>query len=372
MVFDSLNVLGIMSGTSCDGLDLCLANFNKEKNKFNYKVIKALTIDFPSILKKSLQNSINLSGIELIKLNKEWSDFAANEINKHFINKDFNIDLISSHGHTVFHQPNVGLNFQLGSLDVLCANTKIDVVGDFRSIDIAKGGQGAPLVPFGDEKLFNEYDVCINLGGFANLSFDEKGIRKAFDISPCNLVLNHFSSMVGHEFDEGGEIAKTGVLKDSLLNELNSLPYYKNYNLNDKEVLKYKSLGIEQLKNEIFPLIYRYQNKKQDVQDILNTFIHHIADQIKNAIPSHCESILFTGGGVYNDYLLSVIQDKIGNKSIIIPDKELIDFKEALIFGFLGYLRVNELENISSTYTGASSNSVAGHYLHYLKQKSEL
>lgn len=369
MVFDSLNVLGIMSGTSCDGLDLCLANFKKENNVFNYKVIKAVTIGFPSQLKKSLQNSINLSGIELIKLNKEWSDFASIQIKKHFNSNDYVINLISSHGHTVFHQPNDGINFQLGSLDVLCASTKIDVVGDFRSIDIAKGGQGAPLVPFGDEKLFNEYDVCINLGGFANLSFDDKGIRKAFDISPCNLVLNHFSSMIGHEFDEGGEIAKTGILIDSLLNELNSLPYYKNTIINDKikgeKEFKYKSLGVEQLKNEIFPLLFRYQNQKQDISDILNTFIHHVADQIKNSIPSHCKSILFTGGGVYNNYLLSVIQGKIKNKNSIIPDKELIDFKEALIFGFLGYLRVNELENISSTYTGARSNSISGHYLRY-------
>ena len=326
MVYDSLNVLGIMSGTSCDGLDLCLANFCYSNDDYKYQIIKAVTITFPNQLKKSLQNSTQLSGIDLIKLNKEWSDFASKQINIHFLSLDFKIDLISSHGHTVFHDPYKGINYQLGSLDVLCANTKVDVVGDFRSLDIANGGQGAPLVPYGDEKLFNEYDVCINLGGFANLSYSVNNSRKAFDICPCNLVLNHFASKLGADYDFGGGIASKGVLIPDLLSDLNNLPYYQKENS--------KSLGIEQLENEIFPLFLRYENTLKDIPNIMHTFVHHIVVQIKKVIPLDKKTILFSGGGVYNDFLMQLLKSKLNDKSIIIPDQVLLTLKKHLFLGF--------------------------------------
>lgn len=349
-----INVLGVMSGTSIDGLDFCLVSFDS-KNISNFKILVTHTFEYDDKWKNYLKNATKLNNEKIKKLDIKFAILISKYINQ-FTN-DFStpkIDLISSHGHTIFHEPERGITLQIGDGNIISQRTKTQVVCDFRSQDVKLGGQGAPLVPIGDLNLFRNYKFCLNLGGFANISIKGQKEIQAFDICPVNTVLNHYSRKIGYDYDKGGFLSRSGQTDKILLNELNNLDYYHKSGP--------KSLGIEFVNELIFPLI---EKKDLKPNDILMTFIDHISFQINQSTKKYSLSkILITGGGAFNKNLVETIQSKTKHK-IVIPKKEIINFKEALIFAFLGILRINNQINCLKSVTGAKKNHSSGKIFDY-------
>jgi len=343
-----LKAIGLMSGTSLDGLDICFAQFWKENSKWNFKIVKAETLPYPKDLEDQLKNSIHLSSPDLLALNCDYGYYLGKAV-RNFIEKNQleKIDLIASHGHTVFHQPQRKFTLQIGDGRAIKTVTEIPVIYDFRSQDVLLGGNGAPLVPIGDEMLFSEYDACLNLGGFSNISFKINNKRIAFDIAPVNIVLNNLAQNFNQNYDENGDLARKGNINQDILAKLNSLEFY---NLPHP-----KSLGIEWCHENVYPLFSGIE-----ALDILATFTEHTAEQISKILnENQLKNVLFTGGGTYNQYLIERIKTKTESE-IIIPEKQIIDFKEALIFAFMGVLRWNDEINIISSATGSLHDHSSG------------
>ena len=346
-----MRIIACMSGTSLDGLDIAFCEFNTSSNSINYDIINAITFKYTDEWENKLRTAPKLSGLELKLLDNAYGLLIAEYINI-FIkkNKLSNIDYISSHGHTVFHQTEKNITLQIGDALSIASSTNIPVINDFRSLDVCLNGQGAPLVPIGDQLLFSEYHYCLNLGGFSNVSFSQDTKRIAFDIAPVNLILNYYSRVLGFDFDNDGKIGAKGELIPSLLLELNEIEYYKK--------TAPKSLGAEWLDRNFFPLIQKHYK----VEDILRTLYEHIAVQIGNVLCKKNSQTLVTGGGAFNSFLIQRI--KVYSKSeIILPKKELIDFKEALIFGLLAYLRASNKINVLKSVTGAKRDSCSGNII---------
>ncbi|MFC2128023.1 anhydro-N-acetylmuramic acid kinase [Bacteroidota bacterium] len=287
---------------------------------------------------------------ELEVLHKEYGAFLGDLIAS-FI-EEFSIlkiDFVASHGHTIFHKPEEGYTLQIGCGKEISKITQTKVVYDFRSQDVALGGQGAPLVPIGDKLLFSEYEYCLNLGGFANVSFDHDGQRKAFDICPVNIVMNYYTRKIGLEFDDQGLLALQGNVNKKLLSQLNEDPFYK---------LPFpKSLGFEFVKENVLPLIDSY---KLPLKDVLRTYVEHVAIKISEVLAQNeLAKALVTGGGAYNEFLIGRIQE-LTKTELMIPSKELIEFKEALIFAFLGVLKIEGKNNCLKSVTGASKDHSSG------------
>jgi len=344
----TFHAIGLMSGTSLDGLDLCFAKFTKQNSGWNYEILQAETFPYSDFWENKLRNSINLKAEELFELNSTFGFFLAKKTQE-FIEKYAlkNIDVIASHGQTVFHQPEKKYTVQIGDGKAIKILTKITVVYDFRTQDVLLGGNGAPLVPIGDELLFSEFDACLNLGGFSNISFKENGKRIAFDICPVNIVLNYFAKYLGNDFDENGDFAKAGKVNSEILKKLNSLDYYHQ----DPP----KSLGIEWVNENIFPKL-----RTETPENNLATFTEHAAFQIAEIFKKfNLKKVLFTGGGTYNAHLLERIRH-YSETEIIVPKKEVIDFKEALIFAFMGVLKINNEINVLSSATGSSEDHITG------------
>jgi len=336
-----------MSGTSLDGIDVVYIHFEK-KEKWTYKVINSITYKYSKEWFNKLKTSVNLSRIDLTKLDQEYTLLLLKQILR-FINefsiKD--IDAVSSHGHTVFHDPKNKFTYQIGNLPQISKKIGHKVICNFRQQDVSLGGQGAPLVPVGEKYLFSEYDSCINLGGFANISKTLDGKLIAYDICPVNTVLNYLSNKMNLDFDKDGEISKNGRLIEDLYTKLNKLDYYN--------ISHPKSLGIEWLNSNITPLLDQYPSQ---IIDLLHTYTHHIAEQVsKNTINE--TNILVTGGGAKNKFLIGLINKKLKN-NIVIPDNILIDYKEAIIFGFLGLLKLLNINNCYSSVTGSSIDHCSG------------
>ena len=349
MIKSKYKVIGVMSGTSLDGLDLAHIEFNFE-DKWSFRIIDAETIDYPKEWKLTLKNLVTNSLEELRNIDQEYTSFLASTIND-FIKKNQIIDLdaVCSHGHTALHQPDKGLTYQIGNQKGISKLIEKTVVCDFRVQDVELGGQGAPLVPIGDELLFSNYDYCLNLGGFANISTKINSTRIAYDICPVNIVLNYYVSKLGFDFDENGKLALSGNLNTELFSKLNDLEYY---NSNPP-----KSLGLEWVRDVIFPIIDGYE---LSVEDVLRTFVEHCAFQISSEVnKKEAASVLVTGGGVYNSFLIDCIKNFTSNK-IVIPDKSLIEYKEALIFGLLGVLKLRGEINCLSSVTGAKNDHSSG------------
>lgn len=337
-------VLGIMSGTSLDGVDLALVDFTSEKLA-NYKLVKAITIPYSPEWTEKLKRARDLSGLELSLLNIELGKYFG-EISRDFIAKsNLKPRIIASHGHTVFHQPQSNLTLQIGSLYEIASICAITTVGNFRAQDVAKGGEGAPLVPIGDELLFGNYDFCVNLGGISNYSYKESNSIKAKDITPCNIVVNNLCNQLGLPFDENGTIGEQGQVNNELLQALNNAPFYTS---------SQQSLGIELIEAEFLPLL---EKSNLSVPDKLATFYEHIAGKIGCSL--NIGKTLITGGGAKNKFLISRIKH-YSKSEIIVPNEMLIDFKEAVIFALLGLLRVQNKTNVLSSVTGATSDSCSG------------
>lgn len=348
-----------MSGTSLDGLDIAYCEFLFENQIKSYNILEAETIAYPTDMVKRLDKGITKSGLELSFLNNElgtWmGDRCLNFMKKNRINPDF----ISSHGHTIYHQPEKGLTLQIGNGNLIHAITNIPVVFDFRALDVAMGGQGAPLVPIGDELLFSKYQICMNLGGFVNISFNDGQNRKAYDIGAINIVLNKLAQELGHEYDPEGQIARSGSTIQEFNEELDRLSYYSQP--------WPKSLGKEWVDNKIMPLIDLYRVHK--TEDILHTYSKHIARRIATDI-NYLKNTLFerqpgrllvTGGGAYNKYVIESIRSLLlPGLEIMIPEDILVAYKESLIFALMGLMRIKGIPNCLQSVTGANHNSCCG------------
>lgn len=346
---DSLNVVGVMSGTSLDGLDICLCNFHTFNNNWAYKIIKATTVEYDSIIKNNLSSAFQSSGNELTMLDYNYGRWIGIQVKSFLKEEVAKVDFIASHGHTIFHKPIEGYTLQIGKGSAIAVESGLPCICDFRSTDVCRNGQGAPLVPVGDKLLFSEYDICLNLGGFANLSYEFKGSRLAFDIGPCNIILNSIVKELGIPFDKDGDFGKKGIVNENLLCKLNALDFYKKNSP--------KSLGREWVEDVLQPIISEFN---LSTEDKLRTLYEHISIQITSATNKLSgKRILATGGGAYNSLLIHLLRSK-SNQSIIIPDRDTIDFKEALIFAFLGVLYIKGKQNALASVTGAKTDSISG------------
>ncbi|MBS1637156.1 MAG: anhydro-N-acetylmuramic acid kinase [Bacteroidetes bacterium] len=340
--------IGVMSGTSLDGLDLAYCEFSWDDGIVPaYRLLHAETIAYSAALKKSLQQAYSGSAEQYFESNATYGSFIAAEIQAFIQKHGLITDFIASHGHTVFHRPALGFSTQMGCGATIAAHTDITTVCDFRSLDVANGGQGAPLVPIGDELLFGQYAACLNLGGIANISFGSDQGRKAFDICVINMALNHFSEMMGRPYDDGGELAASGRIQEPLLKALNAAQARQNH----------RSLGREFFEKEFLPVTRAFP---VPVEDILATCVEHSAQQIAQVLrEKNLKNVLVTGGGAYNTYFIERLKTYYPG-DIIVPDDLTIQFKEALVFAFLGYLRLRDKTNTLKSVTGAKSDSVGG------------
>ena len=347
---ESYNVIGVMSGTSLDGIDLARIRFFYSEARWRFEIFECETVGYSQEWIDRLKIAVDFNADSLQKLNLSYTQLLANIISG-FIDKLElkDIDAVCSHGHTILHKPENGITLQIGNLPAIASLLNQVVVCDFRVQDVALNGQGAPLVPIGDRILFSEFDYCLNLGGFSNISFEQSGRRIAFDICAVNTVLNIYAEKLGQAYDNKGLLAKSGTPDQKLLNELNSVDYYKRPFP--------KSLGFESVKEIMLPIIESY---KGCVANKLHTFTEHIAMQISLALPLKKGNMLVTGGGAYNDYLIERIQYFLPDVEITIPEKKILEFKEALIFAFLGVLRLRNEINVLSSVTGAKHDHCSG------------
>ena len=347
MIKQSYKVLGVMSGTSLDGVDLALCYFDIQES-ITFKMPLAKTIAYSSYWKSKLKIAVGFSPEELTQLDLEYTEYLG-AIIKTFItdNNIKDLDAVCSHGHTVLHQPDQGITLQIGNLEQISKQIQQTVVCDFRVQDLLFGGQGAPLVPIGDRLLFSQYDYCMNLGGFANISKVNDGVCIAYDICPVNVVMNHYAQKLAMPYDSGGELAKSGNVLPDVLKLLDALPYYK--------FPAPKSLGVEWVHKEFMPILKASKAKEED---ILRTCVAHFASQIAQQL-SVGRSVLVTGGGAYNHFLLEQIKALI-DVSLVVPNETLTEFKEALIFGLLGVLKLRDEINCLSSVTGASKDHSSG------------
>ena len=345
----TLYTIGLMSGTSLDGLDIAYCHF-RYSDKWNFELLASHTYPYPTEWKEKLSRLEQKSAWEYAKANVDLGHYFGRKVNE--FKQQYGVeklDFVSSHGHTIFHRPDIGITTQIGDLDSIAAETGHLVVGNFRTFDVALGGQGAPLVPIGDKLLFADHDGCLNLGGFSNISFNNDGKRIAFDISPCNMILNLLANQIGMNYDRDGLVARGGTRVEDLFAKLNSLEYYSRK--------APKSLGKEWLVEELLPLIPSHI----PTADLLRTTTEHIGYQIAKVINTEkLSNVMITGGGALNTFLIECISDHCPHTKVVIPSKEVINYKEAIIFAFLGVLRISGTNNCLSSVTGAKANNCGG------------
>ena len=342
-----MHILGIMSGTSLDGLDIAYCDIQDD----SFELISAETYPYSDEWVNWLSTLEHATAYEYALVNIELGHYIGKRVNQFRSEHPGPVDLIASHGHTIFHQPHLGLTTQIGDGDAIAAETHLPVVYNFRNLDVALGGQGAPLVPIGDRLLFGEYDACLNLGGIANISYETEGnLREAYDICPCNMALDHLTRRINKPYDKNGLMARRGNIVNGLLEQMDALDYYRHP--------LPKSLGKEWFVANFLPII---EHTEYAVGDLLATTVEHIARQVAGAIKGRgLQTMLVTGGGAKNKYLIARLQAQIPSCKITIPAESIIDYKEAIIFALLGYLRLNQRPNCLSSVTGAKYDNCGG------------
>ncbi len=346
---EKFTILGLMSGSSLDGLDIAHCEFYFEDSKWEYKIIKAQTFTYNEEWLLKLRELPKQKAKEIAKTDIEYGKLTAGFVNEFLKQYKIKPDLIASHGHTIFHEPAQGFTFQLGNGKIIASETGIKTICDFRTKDIMLGGQGAPLVPIGDKYLFGEFDFCLNLGGIANISFEENGQMTAFDICGANQILNHLSLQAGKPYDANGNIASLGKMNRELFNLLNSDPFFR--------LQAPKSLSNKYVRTNFINVV---DNFNCPLEDKLFTVVKHIAFQANNAIKNLAQGkLLISGGGTHNSFLVTAIKREIKHE-IIVPDNKTIDFKEALIFAFMGVLRNLNQTNCLASVTGAKDDCSGG------------
>ena len=344
-----MRAIGLMSGTSVDGLDVCCASFSRrEDGLWQYQIDAARGYTYPPELRRRLREEVqHMSAREFVAFHSEYGFFLGDRVNEFMAQTGLRPDIIASHGSTVFHEPERQIMFQIGDGAAIAARTGIPTVSDFRRLDIMLGGQGAPLVPIGDNLLFGDYDYCLNIGGFSNISYREGERRIAFDISPVNYVINHYCLTVGLDMDRDGLLAARGTVCEPLLERLDALDYYQRS--------APKSLAREWVEREVFPLL---DNCALPLEDLLRTFYEHCAGQLARVtVPGR--RILVTGGGAWNRFLLERMQALSGCE-LVVPEPTVVEFKEALIFAFLGVLYMQDQPSCLRSVTGARHDNIGG------------
>jgi len=340
--------VGLMSGTSADGLDVCCATFTYADGKWTFHIDAARGYGYTPELRDKLLNRVQgMSARDFVAFHSEYGHFLGRKVNEFLSETGLHPDIVASHGSTVFHEPSRGLMFQIGDGAAIAAETGIPTVSDFRRLDIMLGGQGAPLVPVGDNLLFGDYDYCLNIGGFSNISWREGERRMAFDISPVNYVINRYCRGVGLEMDRDGCIAARGRVCETLLAQLDALEYYSR---------PYpKSLGREWVEREVFPLLEGWD---LPLEDLLRTYYEHCARQFARVtVPG--KRVLVTGGGACNKFLLERMEAMSACR-LEVPEPAIVEFKEALIFAFLGVLYMAGRPSCLRSVTGARQDNIGG------------
>lgn len=350
--------IGLMSGSSLDGLDIAYAEFQETSGKWNFEIKAVTCYPYHDEWIERLRNATMLKALDYQLLHTAYGHYIGEVVNR-FIDENnlhHQVQLVSSHGHTTFHEPSHKMTSQLGDGAAIAAVTGINTVCELRALDLARGGHGAPIVPVGEKLLLGDYQLFLNLGGIANISFNNPDRYIAFDVCPANRVLNMLSAEANKAFDEGGQMASRGQIDEKLLSMLNGLDYYS---------MPYpKSLSNDFGVHVVYTLI---KNKKIRSEDALRTYVEHVAFQIKRAIDLAPIAVsggrlLATGGGAHNDFLVQRINHFLGEYGIevVVPEKRIIDFKEAIIMALIGVLRWREEANIFASVTGASADSVGG------------
>lgn len=347
-----------MSGSSLDGLDIVFAELLENAGSWSFEIRAADCYGYDEEWKGRLQQAVSLSALDYQLLHADYGHYLGRQVNR-FIeenNLHYQVGLVASHGHTTFHIPSRKMTAQLGEGAAIAAETRLPVVSDLRSLDVAFGGQGAPIVPVGEKLLLKGYDLFLNLGGIANITINLPGQYVAFDVCPANRVLNLLSGMVHKEFDAGGQMAGMGNVNDDLLKKLNNLPYYQQPFP--------KSLANDFGTNEIFPLVRSFAITHNDG---LRTYVEHIVLQIKNSIensglPPGSRQMLVTGGGAFNDFMVSRLKEELQplQINVVVPEENLVKYKEALIMALIGVLRWRQEYNVLSSVTGAACDSIGG------------
>ncbi len=359
-------VIGLMSGSALDGLDIAFVEFHETAGKWGYTLQNASCYEYSQEWVQKLRSATSLNALDYQLLDRAYGHYLGEQVNR-FINEhgiQYKVQLISSHGHTTFHIPEKQMTAQLGSGAAIAAITGINVVSDLRAIDVALGGQGAPIVPIGEQLLLGDYLFFLNLGGIANISFNDPLNYIAFDVCPANRVLNMLAENGGKKFDDRGQMASKGSVEESLLDTLNDLEYYK---------LPYpKSLSNDFGTDLVYPLI---EERNDDLNDAIRTYAEHICDQVVKSVGAlqsefrlktisspAGQRMLITGGGAKNTFLMERLTSMLAriNVTVIIPSDELVDFKEAIIMGLIGVRRWREENNSLSSATGASRDSIGG------------
>lgn len=354
------NVIGVMSGSSLDGLDVAYVALEETAGKWRFEVKHAAYVPFSPQMTKDLKYAVNKTVSEYLILNTQFGRFIGMTINQ-FIEEhqlEHKVHFIASHGHTVYHNPQLNTSTQIGDGATIAAATGLPVITDLRSMDVALDGQGAPIVPIGDLLLFGDYDYWLNLGGIANLSIRQGNSIMAFDVCPANQILNTLAEKMGATYDHKGLWASKGNMLNAVLEHLNQQSYYHQH--------PPKSLSNDRAMSLVFPTLMESQ---YEVFDLLHTVVHHIAEQIGLAIKRNDKSnevlakkMLVTGGGAHNNFLIKTIQDQIKLLGIelVVPDEKIIDYKEAIVMALIGTLRWREEVSVLHRVTGASRNSIAG------------
>lgn len=347
--------IGLMSGSSLDGLDIAMVELVEDQGRWTYTWIAAECIPYTPEWMHSLSHARELDLCGFLRLHTAYGHFLGKQV-AGFLNRHPNkepIDFIASHGHTIYHDPEQGTSFQLGDGAAIARETGLSVISDLRNMDIAYGGQGAPIVPMGDQCLFPDYHFWLNLGGIANMTFREYRHWRAFDIAACNQVLNALAKELGQEYDDGGNLAASGKNSTALLEALNDLDYYK------KPLPK--SLDNSFTSLELLPL---FKDFDIPVVDQLHTYVTHVVQQISDCLTTanHHQRLLATGGGALNNYLIARLSAELRQKDIevVVPDLQTIQFKEALIMALLGALRIQGKPGVLCSVTGAVQDSIAG------------
>lgn len=344
-------VIGLMSGTSLDGLDIAACEFRHSEGKWQFTLRHAETLEYPASWRKKLMGAHQMDAASLMELDSGFGIYLGEAVRSFSARRKFKPDFIASHGHTVFHQPSKGFTTQIGNGQAIHAASGMPVIYDFRTLDVLLGGQGAPLVPIGDRLLFPDYDVCLNLGGIANLSMDVKGKRVAFDVCFVNMALNQLAGEQRKKFDNKGNIAASGEIHQPLLRTLRS----KYQKLRGKR----PSLGREIFERDFFSAI---TNSSIALNDRMRTVTESIAMELTEVIREmKGSSVLCTGGGAFNSFLISRMLELGGDEvSWVIPDDDIVKFKEAIVFAFLGVLRSRGEVNCLRSVTGASRDCSGG------------
>lgn len=356
-------VIGLMSGSSLDGLDIAFVEFQENGGKWNYDFLQADCYEYDDEWHSRLKNATGLNALEYQLLHTDYGHYLGKQVNL-FIERNnlhHQVNLISSHGHTTFHLPHQLMTGQLGDGASIAAETQLPVVTDLRAMDVAFGGQGAPIVPIGEKLLLGDYNYFLNLGGIANISANIMDRFIAFDVCAANRVLNMLAEEKGLTFDDGGRIAAAGNTNIELLQKLNELEYYKHP--------WPKSLANDFGIDTVFPIVKR---SSISIEDAMRTYVEHIVIQIKNSIAS-CQlppdsyrdagsRLLATGGGAFNSFLIERLREVLQeiNVEVFIPEENLIKYKEAMIMALMGTLRWREEYTVLASVTGAKRNSIGG------------